>query len=518
MKKPPRKLAPKITAPKLAPKVALSGGNGSWGSFYEAAAFSTNRAYKPFFATDSESTLTSYNRLRALSLARWGYANVPVLKAATDLMARLTVGTGFLPTTTGSSPAIGKLYDAYFLSRTQSIGFLAGESLDELLLHDCRAVDIDGDIGYLMTEDENGLEKLQVIEAHRIATGAVKDPQCIDGIWVDKYRRRAGFNVRIPSDPTLPLTDATKRIAPRDFIYMAERNRPDEVRSITNFVHALAPLQDLYEIIAFAMTSAKKNSEIAAIIETDTPGDLPLGTPRGMVVKSAVAATSDQPAVPEVRLTYEQVYGGGGKIPILRPGEKFQSYAHVQPSPSIEAWSEFIIRGVAAGYGLPFEILWNPTTIGGANTRMVTALLRARLQQRRTSLIFPKLNRVRLWILARAIARGDLPFDPGLFKCEWQPKFIDITVDAGRESRERRANVLSGLDTFTSYDSENGNDYLGHSLPARELEIAAQCAAAARLVAQFPALNFDSALARIALLSGGGIEGILNQAPTVSGP
>jgi capsid protein len=369
-----------------------------------------------------------------------------------------------------------------------------------------------------MTEDENGLEKLQVIEAHRIATGGVSDPQCIDGIWVDKYRRRAGFNVRIPSDPTLPLTDATKRIAPRDFIYMAERNRPDEVRSITNFVHALAPLQDLYEIIAFAMTSAKKNSEIAAIIETDTPGDLPLGTPRGMVVKSAVAATSDQPAVPEVRLTYEQVYGGGGKIPILRPGEKFQSYAHVQPSPSIEAWSEFIIRGVAAGYGLPFEILWNPTTIGGANTRMVTALLRARLQQRRTSLIFPKLNRVRLWILARAIARGDLPFDPGLFKCEWQPKFIDITVDAGRESRERRANVLSGLDTFTSYDSENGNDYLGHSLPARELEIAAQCAAAARLVAQFPALNFDSALARIALLSGGGIEGILNQAPTVSGP
>jgi len=39
--------------------------------------------------------------------------------------------------------------------------------------------------------------------------------------------------------------------------------------------------------------------------------------------------------------------------------------------------------------------------------------------------------------------------------------------------------------------------------------------ASPRLVAQFPALNFDSALARIALLSGGGIEGVLNQAPAM---
>jgi len=40
--------------------------------------------------------------------------------------------------------------------------------------------------------------------------------------------------------------------------------------------------------------------------------------------------------------------------------------------------------------------------------------------------------------------------------------------------------------------------------------------AAPRLVAQFPTLNFDSSLGRIALLSKGGIEGILNQAPVMA--
>ena len=104
------------------------------------------------------------------------------------------------------------------------------------------------------------------------------------------------------------------------------------------------------------------------------------------------------------------------------------------------------------------------------------------------------------------MARGDIPYDPAIFQVQWQPKFVDITVDAGRESRERRANVLGGLDTFTSYDAENGNDYLGTSLPAREVEMDAQCAAAVRLSAKYPGLSFEAALARIALLTAGASE------------
>ena len=485
----------KVAAPPAGKPLAVGGG-GAWGSFYEATAYSTARAYKPFFATDSKHTLTTFNRTRAMSLARWAYVNIPVLKAGVDLMARLTVGTGFEPRTPGP---VGKLYDAYYLARTRAIGFMAGESMDELLLHDCRAVDVDGDLGYVMTEDETGAAKLQVIEGHRIITGDTTDERCIDGIWVDAFGRKAGYNVALPGGKTV-------RLAPQDFLYLAERNRPDELRSMTNFVHALAPLQDLYEILGFAMTSAKKNTEIAAIIETQTPNDLPLGAPRGMTVRGAIAATVDQPAQPAVSVTYEQVTGGGGKIPILRPGETFKSFAHAQPSPTIAEWSDFHLRGIFAGYGLPFEIVLKPELLGGASYRGVLGILRQRLQQRRASLVYPKLTRTRFWILSRGVARGDIPYDPAISQVQWQPKFVDITVDAGRESRERRANVLGGLDTFTSYDAENGNDYLGTSLPAREVEMDAQCAAALRLSAKYPGLSFEAALARIALLTAGASE------------
>lgn len=476
---------------------------GSWGGPYDAVQASPARTYRPHFATDSKHSLTSWSRLRALSLSRWAYINVPVVKAATDLMARLTVGTGFAPVTPGP---LGKLYDSIYEQRARNIGFMGGESMDELLLHDCRASDVDGDLGYILTADEFGSEKIQLIEGHRITSGRETDPHCIDGVWIDRFGRRTAYNVAIPGDEIL-----TKQISAQDFIYMAERNRPDELRSMTAFIHALNPLQDLYEIMAFAMTSAKRNAEIAAVLETSTPNDTPF-SPRGILVQPAAVAVGDgtevgdSPAAPAQYVTYDQIIAGGGKIPVLKPGEKLQSHVHNHVPPEIEQWSEFIIRGIAAGYGVPFEILWNPESIGGANTRMVTALLRTRLMQRRAGLIFPKLNRVRFWLLSRSIKRGEIPFDPAIFKCEWQPKFTDITVDAGRESRERRANVLAGCDTFTSYDAENGNDYLGHSLPTREKEIDAQCAAAQRLVEKYPQMTFATALARIALLTAGASE------------
>jgi hypothetical protein len=462
--------------------------------FYDAVSYSQNRAARPFFATDSRFTLTSWSRLRAMSLARWGYINIHFVKGAVDLMARLTVGTGFSPKTHHPDKHLAEAADAYFLDKAQALGFMHGESLAELLLHDSRCVDVDGDLGYLLTSDETDEPKLQLIEGHRIKNGDRTDSNLRDGVWTDGYGRRVAFNVELPEE------NRTHRIEARDFIYLAERNRPDELRSMTNLIHALAPLQDLYEILGFAMASAKKNSEIAATIETPNPKYPPgLGPLFSMPMAPAQAANGETPARSRQTVTREAVYASGGKIPILAPGEEFKTYAHAQPSPTIQQWAEFIIRGIAVGFGVSFEVLWNPEAIGGANTRLITALLRARLIQRRHALVIPKLKRVRYWILGRAVKRRELPA-ADYTSCDWQPNFSDITVDAGRESRERRQNVIQGLDTFTGYYSEDGKTY-GRELGVREADVMMQCAAAARLVQKYPALSFSDALARISLLT-----------------
>ena len=97
-----------------------------------------------------------------------------------------------------------------------------------------------------------------------------------------------------------------------------------------------------------------------------------------------------------------------------------------------------------------------------------------------------------------AIKKKELKWNPEIVKHSWNPDFSDPTVDAGRESRERRANVLQGLDTFTGYFADNGEDYVNRQLPLRGTEIDAQCALAEVLCEKHPKLSFETALARIA--------------------
>lgn len=489
---------------------------------YEATNFSTNRATRIVRATDSRFDLTQWTRLRAMALARWSYINVPYIRGAVDLMMGLSVGTGFAPNSLSKDKVLALELDAFINEKFETIGFANNESMDELLQHDCRGVDIDGDIGYNMVVDELGNEKLQLVEAHRIKRGPVTDPLCIDGVWFDQYARRTGYNILLPdfSEGLLDRNIQTEAIPVGNFIYLAERNRPDEPRSITNLIHALNPLQDLYEILAFEMASVKKNSEIGLTIETDTPNRPPLGPPVDIFIPAAEAC-GDQPAQPAQIITREQVYGGGGKVAVLKTGEKLQAHDHKRPGTGIEGWSKFTIRGVSVGFGLPFEILWDPESIGGANTRLITSLLRARLQRRRKFVIFPKLQRTRSWLISREPAfRMQAERNPrDVFRVEWLPKFLDITVDAGRESRERRANVQGGLDTYTGYFADNGANYLTEQLPVRAAEIEAQCVEAEKLAAKFKWLDANIALSRIAMLTPNANEAIAaDQAPSAAPP
>lgn len=496
---------PQAGFPSGAPYIPDSTSNFA---FYDPLNYTTNRAQRPFFATDSKFTLTAWSRLRGMALARWAYINVPFIKGAVDLNAYLTMGTGFTPKSHCKDEGLAKAYDEYYLEKTESIGFMLGESMDDLLIYDSRGADVDGDLGYIMVDDEFGEPRLQLIEGHRIKNGDVSDSRCRDGVWTDRYGRATHYNILLPGE-----NEKTTPIPVQNFIYMAERNRPDEVRSMTNLLHALNPLQDLYEILGFAMQTAKKNSEYAAHVYTDTPGDLPFG-PNYQEIMRAMNGNPppdqpqntpgpdiQQPGAPQQRVRFEQVWASGGKIPILRPNEKLQYYEHHTPPPEIAAWAEFIIRGIAVGMGRPYEILWNPEKIGGANTRLITALVKMRDRQRRRSFVYPKLRRVRYWILSKGIKRRELKFDPDITRCTWNPNFADISTDAGRDRREARADVMAGLDTYTGFYRDGGADYRERELPARETDFDAQCAAAQRAVAKYPGLTFETALSHIALIT-----------------
>ena len=481
---------------------AIPDGLNGGGWLYDAVNSSSSRIARPFFATDSSVTLNSWSRLRAMSLARWAYVNVPFFRGPVDLMASLSMGIGFVPQSLTKDKGWNAAADALVMDRFSHIGYFNGENMDQLNVFDSRLMDVDGDTGYVMTIDEFGAEKLQLIEGHRIKSGDKTSPNLFDGVWFDSTRRKTGYEVALPGE------QGTRTIAAKDFIYIAENNRPDEARSITNLIHALVPLQDLYEIFAFQQATVKKNSEIGLVIQAGDPTAPIPGLGPIVPTRKAEArdATNGQPAVPEQRVTYEQVYGGGGKIPILRNGQTLASFKSEAPIAGIDMWSDLTIRGIGAGYRLPIEIFWDPSKLGGANIRLVMGLANKRFEERRAAVRRDKLSRCRFWIVARAIKRGELPWRDDCARVAWRPNFRDPTIDAGRDSKERRANVQSGLDTFTSYFADDGESYEAQ-LAVRQSEIEKQCEAAAALCLKFPQMSFEVALARIAgTITPGGSE------------
>ena len=67
--------------------------------------------------------------------------------------------------------------------------------------------------------------------------------------------------------------------------------------------------------------------------------------------------------------------------------------------------------------------------------------------------------RIRNWVIAKAINRGDLPFDPNWWRVEWQ--FCSkITVDVGREAQQNREDYFAGLRTGKEDYSERGASFL----------------------------------------------------------
>ena len=147
----------------------------------------------------------------------------------------------------------------------------------------------------------------------------------------------------------------------------------------------------------------------------------------------------------------------GGKLVALKPNESLDSFQSNRPSPTFTGFLEHLHRSAALGV-LPFEFAADSSKIGGAGVRLVVAKADRRFSFRQLILIGRFLRPVWAYVIGDAIATGALP----LVK-DWQcvrfqrPK--RVTVDAGREAEQNRADVEAGLKTLSESYAELGLDF-----------------------------------------------------------
>jgi capsid protein len=133
------------------------------------------------------------------------------------------------------------------------------------------------------------------------------------------------------------------------------------------------------------------------------------------------------------------------------------SFQSARPNATFTGFLAALERDISQGV-LPYEFVGDSSRLGGATVRLVTA---------KAGRVFSKYQQVIIeqfcvptwgYIIGQAIAAGELPDDPMWNQVSWTtPK--SVTVDAGREAANDRADVEMGLLSMSELYAQRGLDF-----------------------------------------------------------
>ncbi len=426
-----KSIARRWLPPVLVPK--------AWGSPFEAANWSPRRGLVPGFApTDAKQELTSGVRSELVRKSRYLHKNSGFVRELVANMAIYSTGDGIRVQAQSSDPEWNRKAEAYFNLWSARCEITRRFSFEECQSMICRGVDVDGEYFVHLTR-HGGEPRLQLIESHRIGD-AIGSMETIDGIGLDAFGAPAFYRViEDGGDPAdLPASDV---------LHIYEPESTGGVRAHPTIQHSINHILDEIELLALEKHAVKDNADVARVLKTgrgelDDNGDFVVGG------TGAASEPSDPTSLQKIV---------GGKLVKLEPGESLDSFQSNRPSPTFTGFLEHLRRDSALGM-IPFEFAADSSKVGGAGVRLIVAKADRRFSFRQMILERRLIRPVWAWVIGDAIERGLLPTAPNWWKiCTVPPK--RVTVDAGREAQQNRADVEMGLKPLSDHFQELGADF-----------------------------------------------------------
>jgi capsid protein len=412
----------------------------AWGSSFESANWSPRRGSVPGASpTDARNELTPGVRSELVRKSRYLHKNSGFMRELVANMAIYSTGDGIRVQAQSPDPAWNRNAEAYFALWSARCEVTRRFSFEECQALVCRGMDIDGEYFVHKTRDATGEPRIQLIESHRIGD-RFGSRESVDGVGLDPWG--APIFYRTLED------DSTHRDLPAAaMLHIHEPEWAGGVRSHPTIQHSINHVLDEMELLALEKHAVKDNSDVSRILKTargelDDNGDFVVGGDAG-------AGESSDP------VTLQRIVGG--KLVALKPDESLESFESKRPSPTFTGFLEHLRRDSALGV-IPFEFAADSSKIGGAGVRLIVAKADRRFSFRQMILESRLIKPVWAYVVGDAIARGLLPPVEGWWKiCTVPPK--RVTVDAGREAQQNRADVEMGLKTLSDHFNEQGADF-----------------------------------------------------------
>lgn len=439
-----QRLAASLLPPVLVPK--------AWSSVYDNAQNSPRRGTVPGNAPrDFRKDLTPTTRRELVRRSRYLYKNSGFVREMVSSMAIYSTGDGIRPQAQSPDPDWNQQAEDYFKRWGSSCEVTGRFSFEECQGLVCRGLDIDGEYFVMKTRNRLGLPSLQLIETHRIGDDDYALTS-FDGVTLDDWG--APLSYRLIED------GGHLEVPAFQMLHVFEPEHSSAVRSAPTIQHSINHVIDEMELLALEKHAVKDNADVTRVLKNQA----------GALEEGTDFEFRDGDTEPEAENSnpsdLQQVVGG--KLVALKPNESLESFESKRPSPTFTGFLEHLRRDSALGV-LPFEFTADSSKIGGAGVRLVVAKADRRFSFRQMILIQRFIRPVWFYVIGDAIDRGELEAVPNWWRISCVcPK--RVSVDAGRESQQNRADVEMGLKTISEHYEELGADF-GEEIERRARDV-----------------------------------------------
>lgn len=386
---------------------------------------------------DFHRNVSAFGRRTLMTLGRWLFWNFPALRGAILEQANLAVST-FLPQYKGRNKAWGEQAEAW-LNDWHRIMDVSGWPYDynTYVQHLIVSPLIDGDVATLLTEGNDGYPFIQVIPAHRIdcneekvSTGPYVGMKVVDGLIVDDYGRVVAHR--------LIAGEGYRDVPASDIFLTFTPDQPGQLRGVSGVASAAFDWMDTAEIRKFELLAQKAFSS-QTIIEHNEAGE---ADPTFEIVSGNAQFNADgTKSTPSV----QTLDGGTYRYFKAGTGSKLEAFDWNRPNQNSREFMETIVRDAFRGAEMDAFFSLDPKSIGGAPMRVIVERVNATLRKRRRQ-VEKACRRVDGWAIAKAMKRGDLPWDDDWFKWEFQGPG-DITADRKYDSDVDLQEISAGIGT-----------------------------------------------------------------------
>lgn len=312
----------------------------------------------------------------------------------------------------------------------------------------------DGEFFEALIRTPNGAGMVQPLDCFEIETpggGAGLVPsQYEDGVRTNSYLRPLGYAVRELSAPNQPFQAKWRDIPADSMIHLFKRRRAKQMRGLPFGYSGVNRGIDALEMISLESGSAKLHSGLGLTVNKKK-GEAGHGGITDKLTK--VLGPDGKPA--EVS---EEFWKGAG-IHYLNIDEEMKLLMSGRPSPNLLAFIEFLYRDLCMATGLPYEVIVNLASLGGATARAVLEDAQWFFEMIQDMIIMRHSQRIYVWNTALAMRDGTQPRckDPYWWAVEWHGP-AKLTVDLGKTADANIKLLKNGGLSFGRYYEERGQN------------------------------------------------------------